>query len=143
MKKKFRVALLVSLCVMMLAGVQSAFATVGVYDGPATAKVVKHGDVVTGYITAANDSDWYVITESGVGNRPKLLCPTTSNLNVQVIWMRPNGTFDSFVVNDAGAGGLEDVGGYINGPGQLMYLRIFPNSSSDISSTNAYTLVIQ
>lgn len=99
--------------------------------------------LITGYITAANDSDWYVMTESGVGNRPKLLCPTTSNLNVQVIWMRPNGTFDSFVVNDAGAGGLEDVGGYINIPGQLMYLRIFPNYSSDISSTYAYTHVIQ
>ncbi|RUS48383.1 hypothetical protein [Cohnella sp. AR92] len=145
--KKFRTMMLVCLSVMMLAGAQSAFATTGVYDGPATAKNSLPGNVYTGYIDSSTDSDWFVVANPNASGSvvvyPVLVCPSGVNLDIDVLWVHKDGTVDKDSYNQAGAGGIEGSSniGWGVGPNDLLYFRVHGHSASDFSSSKSYTFI--
>lgn len=145
--KKLKAAMLVSLSVMMIAGAQSAFAATGVYDGPATARASTAGSVFTGNIDSSSDSDWFVVDNTGTSTLtvyPVLVCPSGVNLDVDVIWVQKSGNVSRDEYNSAGAGGVEgssNIGWGIS-PGDTIYFRVHPHSSTDYSSSKSYTFIL-
>ncbi|MFD2328069.1 hypothetical protein ACFSR7_02335 [Cohnella sp. GCM10020058] len=143
--KKRRIVLLMATC-MMAFGAQSAFATSGQYDTPQTANPIAKGAVLSGYIDAGSDQDWYVVqnnTSSGQIVTPRLLSPISVNLDFDVIRISSSGTYSNERFADQGAGGLEGgFFGFTLNPGDLVYIRVFPHTSSDYSSTNSYILQV-
>ncbi|THF83814.1 hypothetical protein [Cohnella fermenti] len=142
--RKLRIMLLVCLCVMMI-GVQSAFATTGQYDGPATANPVTKGSNYFGYIDSASDNDWYVFENTGTTSSspiyPRLISPISTDLDAQLIWITPTG-FSSSTFTTGGIGGVDNLGGYAISPGSIIYIRVYPHTSADVSTTDSYILTI-